>query len=193
MPHEKFDATKLERLDDEARFEDLDPDAMWAALERPTPVVIVDLGAGSGLFARRFATLAPTAIVYAVDTEPRAIRWMEEHVDPSLAGRVVPLLSQESRVPLPDETADLAVTINLHHELADPVASYRDVLRLLRPGGQLLVADWAPAATEGGPPQAIRASDSQIAEALGLAGFENVVRHHGLPRHSLVTARKPGA
>lgn len=191
MPHEKFDASRLERLDDETRFEYLDPELIWTAAGRPDPAVIVDVGAGTGLFARRFATMCASAIVYAADTEPKAIRWMREHDDPALAGRVVPLLAEETQIPLPDRTADVVVTINLHHELADPRASYQEALRLLRPGGRLIAADWARTEAAGGPPLEIRATDAQVAEMLGETGFEDIASHGDLPRHWLLTARKP--
>lgn len=190
MSHEKFDLSKIARLDDESRFDFLDPDVMWDALGDPSPDVIVDIGAGTGLFARRFAAMAPAATVFAADTEPVMIAWMGEHADPVIGARLHPVLAEEASVPLPDEEADLVVMINLHHELATPKDSYAEALRLLRPGGQLLVADWARTDTEGGPPQEIRATFEQIAEMLRGAGFRCVVRHEGLPRHTLVTACK---
>lgn len=190
MAHEKFDVSKLERLDDEGRFADLDPEVMWEALGRPAPGVIVDIGAGTGLFARRFAQLAPAATVYAVDTEPAMLRWVADHEDRALAGRIRPLLAEETCVPLDDGAADLVVMINLHHELADPSASYGEALRLLGPGGRVLVVDWARTDTGGGPPQKIRATADQIRGFLCGAGFDDAVAHEGLPKHSLVTARK---
>jgi ubiquinone/menaquinone biosynthesis C-methylase UbiE len=188
--HEKFDVTRLERLDDESRFELLDPAVLWAAAACVAPGVIVDVGAGTGLFARRFAALAPSATVFAVDTEPAMIRWMEEHADPDLADRVHPVLAQESLIPLPDALADMVVMIDVHHELADPAASYREALRLLQAGGLLLVADWGHTQEGSGPPQEIRSTAGQIAEILSTAGFIDIVSHEGLPSHSLLTARK---
>jgi len=190
VAHEKFDLSRMERLDDESRLVDLDPGVMWEALGRPAPAVIVDLGAGTGLFARRLALLAPEATVYAVDTQPAMLRWIADHADPASAGRIVPTLAQETRVPLDDGVADLAVMINLHHELARPLASYAEVFRLLRPGGRLLVVDWAPTAEGGGPPREIRATAGQIGDALRSVGFGDIVAHQGLRRHSLVTAAK---
>lgn len=190
MSHEKFDLSKIARLDDESRFEFLDPDVMWEALGSPSPDVIVDIGAGTGLFARRFAAMAPMATVYAADTEPVMIAWIGEHADPAIGSRLRPVLAQEASVPLPDAEADLVVMVNLHHELATPKDSYAEALRLLRPGGRLLVADWARNEVEGGPPQGIRATFDEIAEMLRGAGFGSVVRHEGLQRHTLVTARK---
>jgi ubiquinone/menaquinone biosynthesis C-methylase UbiE len=190
VPHIKFDIAKIARLDDVGRFDDLDPDVMWEALGSPSPESIVDLGAGTGLFARRFARLAPDAVVFAVDTEPTMLTWIAEHPDPAVDDRLRPVLSDETAVPLPDRSADLVIMINLHHELADPEATYREALRLLRVGGQLLLVDWAKADMTGGPPQHVRATPDELVTALETAGFGEIRVHPGLPKHSLVTARR---
>jgi ubiquinone/menaquinone biosynthesis C-methylase UbiE len=186
----KFDIAKIARLDDVGRFDDLDPNVMWQALGSPSPAAIVDIGAGTGMFARRFARLAPEALVFAVDTEPRMLDWIAEHPDPAVDDRLRPVLSQETTVPLPDGSADLVVMINLHHELADPKATYREALRLLRAGGRLLVVDWARTEMVGGPPQNIRATSEELVAMLGSVGFERADAHQGLPKHSLITATK---
>jgi len=190
MAHMKFDLAKIARLDDPARFDDLDPEVMWQALGRPAPESIVDIGAGTGLFARRFAQMAPAATVYAVDTEPEMIAWIEEHRDAATGERLRTVLADETSIPLPDASADLVVMINLHHELAEPSGSYAEALRLLRPGGSLLVADWSRNDAPGGPPQEIRVTFDRLAGMLRDVGFEDVTGHAGLPRHTLVTARR---
>jgi SAM-dependent methyltransferase len=191
LAHHKFDISKLERLNDPARFESLPPEVMWRALGDPDSRVIVDIGAGTGLFACRFADLAPDAQVYAIDTEPTMVRWMLTHRPLHLCDRLHPRVGRESAIPLGSGEADLAVMINLHHELVDPLSTYRDVLRVLRIGGQLLVVDWAPDDEQGGPPQSVRASAEKIAGMLSSVGFEHVTAHPDLPRHSLLTAYKP--
>ena len=191
MPHEKFDIAKLERLNDEARFDYLDPETIWAAAGTPSPHAIVEIGAGTGLFACRFAELAPSADVYAVDIEPVMVRWMFQHRPAALSGRLHPILAEETKIPLPTGEADLVVMINVHHELADPRSSYCEALRLLKIDATILVADWLPGDTGGsGPPQAVRASSEQISEILSSVGFYNVTAHEGLSRHSLLTANK---
>jgi SAM-dependent methyltransferase len=112
---------------------------------------------------------------------------MTEHREEVARGRIVALLGKETVVPLPDGIADLVLMINLHHELAEPHATYREAFRLLRTGGQVLVVDWAPGADGGGPPQEIRATVEQLAAALRRAGFGIVAAHPRLKRHSLVT------
>lgn len=191
MAHEKFDVAKLERLNDPARLTEMDPAVMWSALGSPKPRVIVEIGAGTGVFAERFSILAEGARVYAVDNEPVMVDWMLQHRANLPEACIVPVLSEETGVPLSDAIADLVVMINLHHELADPRAIYSEAARLVRSGGQALVVDWAPGAPGQGPSDGVRVDAQCIAAALEGAGFRHTAMHSGLPRHSLVTARKP--
>jgi len=191
-PHQKFDLSKIARLDDVGRFETMRPEVMWDALGSPEPRCIVEIGAGTGLFSERFTEFAPHAIVYAADTEVAMLDWMREHRPGVATGRVVPVLSEETAVPLPDESADLVMMLNLHHELADPPAMYAEALRLLVSGGQLLLVDWAARETPKGPPLAIRATPEQLEEVVRRVGFTDVVTHEGaLPWHNLLTAVRP--
>jgi SAM-dependent methyltransferase len=191
MTHEKFDVAKLDRLNDVARFEYLAPDVLWAAADVHEPRSIVDVGAGTGLFARKFAEYSPDADVFAVDMHPAMVGWMIEHMPPELRDRIHPLLSGEDAVPLPTGEADLVVMINLHHELPEPLLNYREAMRLLRIGGTLLVADWKPGDATHGPPEHCRASAEQIFAVVSAVGFGEVRLHEGLPHHTLLTACKP--
>lgn len=191
MSHVKFDMSKLEKLNDPGRFESLNPDVMWTALGSPRPTTIVDLGAGTGLFSAKFAELSGSETVYAVDMEQRMLDWMRDNLPLAAAGRLVPILSTETSVPLADGIADLVTMINLHHELADKGATYAEALRLLSGGGQLLVVDWARRETPKGPPQSVRQTPEEVTQLLVTIGFQQAESHGGLPWHWMVTARKP--
>ncbi|MBE0417808.1 MAG: methyltransferase domain-containing protein [Coriobacteriia bacterium] len=193
MAHLKFDPAKLEKLNDSGRLDTLRPDAMWEALALDDPHELVEIGAGTGMFAAEFARRAPQATVYAVDTVDEMIAWMQENRAEVATGRVVPLRSEESSVPVDAGVADGVYMINLHHELAEPEAIYAEAFRILRPGGRVLVVDWAPVETPKGPPAAVRVSSSTLAEYLRCAGFSGVQTHEDLPWHSMVTAQRPEA
>lgn len=192
MAHLKFDMAKLERLNDPGRFETLPPDVFWHALGEPADAhVIVEIGAGTGIFAAAFAERAPEAVVYAADTADEMLAWMREHRPEVATGRVVPVKASETGVPLADGIADVVYMINVHHELAEPAASYAEAFRLLAPGGRCLTVDWAPRDTPKGPPRAVRASREDFERTLVAAGFEEVRIDDGaLPWHTLVTAAK---
>lgn len=189
--YQKFDVRKLERLNDPGRLESLRPEVMWSALGSPAPSTIVEIGAGTGMFAVEFARLAPSATVYATDIEQVMIDWMRQNRTEVASGRVIPVLGTEDGVPLTDGIADLVVMVNLHHELARPESIYAEAARLTRLGGQALVVDWAPFETPKGPPLEIRATPEDIADCLAAAGFSRARAHAGaLPWHSLLTAER---
>ena len=188
-PH-KFNPERLAMLDDPERLDALRPDEMWRALGSPAPDVIVEIGAGTGGLAARFAALAPDALIYAADIEPGMLQWMKDKRPEVSAGRIVPLLSEENHVPCDDAVADIVYMVTLHHELEDPRAMYTEALRLLKPGGMLLVADWAPRRTPGGPPLHQRASAGEVMSMLEDAGFEDIAEHPELPWTWLLTARR---
>jgi len=183
--------SKLPKLDDPGRIPQMNPTALWHALGDPEVSVIVDIGAGTGILSAEWARLAPAATVFGADTSPEAVAWMREHRHEVAEGRLVPLLAEESHVPLADGVAELVTLLSLHHELADPVAVYAEALRLLSPGGRLLVVDWKPGETPKGPPVAIRVTAEAIVASVQAAGFADTRIHDVLAEHSVVTARKP--
>lgn len=192
MAHLKFDIAKLERLNDRGRFDTLPPAVFWDALGAPEAAsTIVEIGSGTGLFAAEFARLASHATVYAVDIEEPMIEWMRENRPEVRAGRIVPVLAEETRVPLESDMADIVYTVNLHHELADPAGSYAEALRVLAPGGRFMAADWARVDSPKGPPIAVRADPEEVASLLGDVGYVDVrIRPGALPYAWLLTARK---
>ena len=193
MAHHKFDIAKLERLNDPGRFDSLPPDLFWSALDAMHPALtMVEIGAGTGLFAAAFAERAPEATIYAADTTDEALEWMRANRPEVAEGRIVPLKAQETHVPLADGVADAVYMINLHHELAHPEASYAEAYRLLKPAGRLLVVDWARRDTPKGPPQEVRVTAGVLTALLSGAGFENIaVDDETLQWHIMATAMRP--
>jgi ubiquinone/menaquinone biosynthesis C-methylase UbiE len=107
-----------------------------------SPNVVVDVGCGTGALSIPIAARLPKARVLGVDGDPEvldiarrksgaeAVEWIE-----GLAGAL----------PIDDDEADVVVTSLVLHHL--PLATKRELLadahRILRPGGRLIVADWA--------------------------------------------------
>jgi ubiquinone/menaquinone biosynthesis C-methylase UbiE len=192
MSDRKFDPAKLDRLNDPERLLRLDPDVLWDTAGVPDADIVVDIGAGTGMYAFEFARRMRGGVVNALDTEPPMVEWMRTHVPDGLGVEIVAELSDENDLPLPGGNADLVVMLNLHHELDSPPEMLAEVMRVLKPGGRLLIADWKDAEMQSGPPAAIRIPAETICVQVGEAGFEDCAARRDLSEtHAVVTATKP--
>ena len=99
---------------------------------------VLDVGSGVGHWGRLVATLvAPDATITGIDPEPR---WVQE------AARRAPerfryLEGSGERLPFADATFDLATCQTVLIHTADPRAVIREMRRVTKPGGQVLVAE----------------------------------------------------
>jgi ubiquinone/menaquinone biosynthesis C-methylase UbiE len=192
---EKFDPSRLDRLNNPGRTRYMDIGLMWKGFGVESPRSVVDIGAGTGFFAVRFAPLlAPGGTVHACDTSRFMVDWMRANLGPAQLQAVAPRQVEEARIDLPDGSADLVTMINVFHELADPVATLREARRLLRPGAPAAVIDWKNEDTSfdgerHGPPPARRVSPAAIRAALGEAGFTDIRALDSLPLHTFLVAR----
>lgn len=104
-----------------------------------TPDVALDLGCGTGELLRHLARKA--ARVIGVDYSQEMLA--EARRQCLLAGMDPDLrLGAIEHLPVGDAEADLAVVSLALHHLPDPEGGIRDVARVVRPGGSLIIADF---------------------------------------------------
>ena len=141
-------------LDGDKRFGDADPGQMLANLGVTAGCAVVDYGCGPGLFALAAARLVgPSGTVYAVDLEPRMVELARRRAaEAGLANlRAVP--SDGVRAALPDGVADFILCVQIMHYHAkrqDRVAVARDLRRLLKAEGRVIIMQWSPERGETG-------------------------------------------
>ncbi|HEX7734866.1 MAG TPA: class I SAM-dependent methyltransferase [Ktedonobacteraceae bacterium] len=104
---------------------------------------VLDAGTGPGTLARHIARHQPQLQVYGVDISADMIQLAREHTErEQLTERVHFEAGNVAHLPYPDHSFDVIVsTISMHHwyELEQPL---RDLHRVLRPGGRLLIYDF---------------------------------------------------
>jgi ubiquinone/menaquinone biosynthesis C-methylase UbiE len=186
----KFDPKKLAKLNDPKRLEYLNPDVIWEKIGIRNPEILVDIGAGTGLFASLFRKKIKKGKVYACDISQEMLGWMNDNLPAVSEGTVIPVKMAESSVPLPDSVADLVYMINLHHELDEPLRILEESWRLLRRGGKLAVIDWKKQETPEGPPIEIRVTEETIESQMRKSGFTNVGKYAVLPYHHFLVGEK---
>ena len=106
---------------------------------------VLDLGCGTGTLAIEMARRCPGLQIFGLDGDPEVLARAERKA--ARAG--VEITWQQglaTRLPYPDGSFDRAVSTLFFHHLAteDKISAARELHRVLRPGGQLHVADWGP-------------------------------------------------
>jgi len=104
--------------------------------------VVVDLGTGTGRMLELFGPMAKSGI--GIDLSPEMLALARAQ----LAGPALAHCSVRQGdlydLPMQDATADLVTLHMVLHYLDDPAASIAEAARVLKPGGRLLIADFAP-------------------------------------------------
>lgn len=103
----------------------------WLPLEGSSGTVC-DLSCGSGFFTDMMARLAPDALVVGVDISQAMLNQAAERVRlPNVAW----VRGDVRALPFKDTSFDTVNNPGSLHLYADPVAAYREVFRVLKPGG----------------------------------------------------------
>jgi ubiquinone/menaquinone biosynthesis C-methylase UbiE len=137
-------------------------------------MTLVDIGAGTGVFAGAFSDWFD---VYVLAVEPSPA--MRHQIPPTPAIQV--LEGDASALPLPDESADAAWLSLVIHHIPDLKVAAREIRRVLRPGAPVLIRQGFPGRVGKVElvrwfPETARAVDTypsvkETCEAFAIAGF----------------------
>lgn len=154
-------------------------------------MAIADLGCGStGHFVFPAAELVgKDGVVYAVDIHKGALEGIESRKKLESAENVKTVWADIERyqgVRIPDGSLDLILLVNNLFLSKQKSELAKEVLRLMKPGASLIVADWKPTRAPFGPPVQDRVTAEEAKKIFATAGLELVKEfeagtyHYGL-------------
>ncbi len=125
------------------REEEEHPDRLMGALGIPRGSTVIDFGAGVGYFTWRLARrVGPEGRVLAVDIQPEMLEMLTANMRERGIGNVETILSTNEDSGLPSNAADLALFVDVYHELAYPARTMGEVRDALKPEGRLVVVEY---------------------------------------------------
>lgn len=165
----KFEAHNAGELTRPERHRVIDPVGLlrWAGLREGERVL--DLGCGTGFFTRAaLQVVGDAGLVVGFDVNREMLRRFRVIEND---GRIPLVLNGERELPVRTNAVDFAILGFVLHEVDDPNRILREVRRMLRETGRLLVVEWVKQAEEHGPPQAHRLSEAETKRMLLDEGF----------------------
>jgi len=119
-------------------------DDLVKALEIRGGARVADLGAGTGYFTWRLAReVGPQGRILAVDIQPSMLDLTAQAVQQHGLVNVDYVLATPRDPKLPAASLDMVFIAYSYHEFADPETTMEAVRRSLKPGGRLVVVEYA--------------------------------------------------
>ena len=169
------------------------PDEVITALKLQGTEQVIDLGAGSGYFAFRFAKALPKGRVIAADVEPEMLRYLHHKAMTEGLKNVEVKLIQPDDPGVP-KGIDLIFVCNVLHHVADRPAWLDKISAVMKPGAQLLIIEFKEGELPKGPPASLKIPHDTLIELVTQAGLQlKAERADLLPYQSFLLFQKPGA
>ena len=126
-----------EREDEEAPSKAID------LLELKPGMAVADIGAGSGYYASRIAKrVGPTGHVYATDIQQGMIDILERRIKGEGLTNMTTILGAADDPKLPPASIDLAIMVDVYHELQQPQVFLQRLKAAFKPNGRLVLLEF---------------------------------------------------
>ena len=103
---------------------------------------VADIGAGSGYFTFRMATLVPQGKVYAVDISPQMLGIVRSRIRQNQISNVIPVQSTIKNTMLEEESVDVVLIVDAYHEFSHPREMALSINRALSENGRLILIEY---------------------------------------------------
>jgi ubiquinone/menaquinone biosynthesis C-methylase UbiE len=109
---------------------------------RPLPGRVLDIGTGKGRFLVALARHATNVTTVDINSREQNCARLEA-LHAGVAGRIRFLVRDAGALPWRTARFDAVVSMNVIHHLDDPDRVLAEMLRVLKPGGKLVIADFS--------------------------------------------------
>ena len=148
------------------------PSRAVEALELAPGMVVADIGAGSGYYTVRMANkVGPTGKVFATDIQVGMLSLLMRRVNSAGIKNVVPVQGAVDDPRLGAASIDLALMVDVYHELAAPQVFVRRLRDALKPGGRLVLIEFRKEDPRVPIQEAHKMSVEQVRQELGADGY----------------------
>lgn len=131
----------LERADREATQK---PEHVLDVIGVREGMTVADVGCGSGYFSVRISKrVGASGRVLATDLQPEMLALLKKKMaaDPAFSN-ITPVLATDTDAMLPRGAVDIALMVDVYHELAHPRQTVAQIKDALRPGGKLVLVEY---------------------------------------------------
>ncbi|MFC3212451.1 class I SAM-dependent methyltransferase [Planomicrobium okeanokoites] len=158
---------KMSYLENPARKNDLSPEKLLSLIPISETDTVLDFGAGTGYFTIP-AAKAVTGNVYALDMDAEMLDVIKAKALHAEIENIIPVHTDGSDIPLPDERVDLVIASLVLHEIRPLDQTLTQMKNVLKDSGHLICIELEP-----------KVETSHKAPRISLAGMEQEMEDAG--------------
>ncbi|HSF10802.1 MAG TPA: class I SAM-dependent methyltransferase [Nitrospirales bacterium] len=185
--HKTWDINRyIHALERPERDQHQQPEKVIEALNLTPGMMVIDIGAGSGYFTRRFAqSVGDKGRVIAIDVEQKMLNYNKQQLEKlGLANRVHFVLAESEGPTFSGNNADMVFLCDVYHHLEDQIDYLANTKPALKPNGRVVIIDYYNDARSGtlGFSKRHLVPKEQVIKDMEQAGFTLAKEHTFLPR-----------
>ncbi len=171
----------------DSRQREEDCASLLRALQLKPGQVVCDLGCGNGFYSLKMANrVGKEGTVYAVDIQPEMLHLLSERAKSAKLSNIKLVLGNRVDPSLPEHVLDLALLVDVYHELSNPEEVLRAIRLSLKPHGRLVLGEFRLEDPDVPIKLLHKMSKEQIMKEIPPAGFRLVQEFDKLPWQHLM-------
>ena len=99
---------------------------------------VVDIGCGTGVLLGHLVETLSAENLVGADLTPAMLNVAQVHLPAATSLQI----ARAEALPLSASTFDVALSCSVFHYISEPQRALREMYRVLRPGGQIVITDW---------------------------------------------------
>jgi ubiquinone/menaquinone biosynthesis C-methylase UbiE len=152
--------------------------------------VVADIGAGTGYYTFAIAKRVPHGKVYAVEIQDEMIKYLVEKKKTTGISNVEIIKGTQQSPGLPENSVDLAIMVDVYHELEFPHEMLQAINRSLKRDGALLLLEYRAEDTSIAIKPHHKMSTKQANQEMSANGFRLVYDGEFLPIQHFLLYKK---
>jgi ubiquinone/menaquinone biosynthesis C-methylase UbiE len=152
--------------------------------------VVADIGAGTGYFSVRIARrVSPHGKVLATDLQPEMLNLLRAHAAEAGVDGITTISTTPEDAKLPAGGVDVALMVDVYHELPEPRRTLEQVHAALAPQGRLVLVEYRGEDPSVPIKPEHKMTLAQIRREIEASGFGFALDDESLPQQRIVVFR----